>query len=146
MFLLFSSHIFSRICRYCLSMNEVSLNNSVHVLSGLTRFYVNFGLHHRVTFSLAAPTLATSSPCTPCQWLRLKVNHQVNQFWCVARFGDYSQREEESINDFVEKRKHHSIRTMAFHIDDAYTLELPKKLRPQSDFLERAPQAISFCW
>ncbi|KAF1316224.1 Pol protein, partial [Globisporangium splendens] len=91
-----------------LPLAEFALNNSTHVSTGHTPFYVNYGLHPRVPASLVGEVSTLSGGETMAKEPQSDLNAVTElkaNFDSMKPLDDMTSREEQQVDDFVVRRQ-----------------------------------------
>ncbi|KAF1325111.1 Pol protein, partial [Globisporangium splendens] len=95
-----------------LPLAEFALNNSTHVSTGHSPFYVNYGIHPRVPASIMGEVSTLSGGGTPAHGNKLKSSYDLNaaselkaNFDSMKPLDDLTSREEQQVDDFVVRRQ-----------------------------------------
>ncbi|KAF1336548.1 reverse transcriptase, partial [Globisporangium splendens] len=95
-----------------LPLAEFALNNSTHVSTGHSPFYVNYGIHPRVPASIMGEVSTLSGGGTPAHGNKPKSSYDLNaaselkaNFDSMKPLDDLTSREEQQVDDFVVRRQ-----------------------------------------
>ncbi|KAF1313283.1 Pol protein, partial [Globisporangium splendens] len=95
-----------------LPLAEFALNNSTHVSTGHSPFYVNYGVHPRVPASIMGEVSTLSGGGTPAHGNKLKSSYDLNaaselkaNFDSMKPLDGLTSREEQQVDDFVVRRQ-----------------------------------------
>ncbi|KAF1328883.1 Pol protein, partial [Globisporangium splendens] len=95
-----------------LPLAEFALNNSTHVSTGHSPFYVNYGIHPRVPASIMGEVSTLSGGGTPAHGNKPKSFYDLNaasvlkaNFDSMKPLDDLTSREEQQVDDFVVRRQ-----------------------------------------
>ncbi|KAF1327323.1 reverse transcriptase, partial [Globisporangium splendens] len=91
-----------------LPLAEFALNNSTHVSTGHTPFYVNYGLHPRVPASLVGEVSTLSGGETMAKEPQSDLNAVTElkaNFDSMKPLDDMTSREEQQVDDFIVRRQ-----------------------------------------
>ncbi|KAF1314301.1 Pol protein, partial [Globisporangium splendens] len=95
-----------------LPLAEFALNNSTHVSTGHSPFYVNYGIHPRVPASVMGEVSTLSGGGTPAHGNKPKSSYDLNaaselkaNFDSMKPLDDLTSREEQQVDDFVVRRQ-----------------------------------------
>ncbi|KAF1328373.1 reverse transcriptase, partial [Globisporangium splendens] len=95
-------------CSEFLPLAEFALNNSTHVSTGHTPFYVNYGIHPRVPASIMGEVSTLSGGGTPAHGNKPKSSYDLNaasvlkaNFDSMKPLDDLTSREEQQVDDFI---------------------------------------------
>ncbi|KAF1331227.1 reverse transcriptase, partial [Globisporangium splendens] len=95
-----------------LPLAEFALNNSTHVSTGHSPFYVNYGIHPRVPASTMGEVSTLSGGGTPAHGNKPKSSYDLNaaselkaNFDSMKPLDDLTSREEQQVDDFVVRRQ-----------------------------------------
>ncbi|KAF1315245.1 reverse transcriptase, partial [Globisporangium splendens] len=95
-----------------LPLAEFALNNSTHVSTGHSPFYVNYGIHPRVPASIMGEVSTLSGGGTPAHGSKPKSSYDLNaateskaNFDSMKPLDDLTSREEQQVDDFVVRRQ-----------------------------------------
>ncbi|KAF1318124.1 Pol protein, partial [Globisporangium splendens] len=95
-----------------LPLAEFVLNNSTHVSTGHSPFYVNYGIHPRVPASIMGEVSTLSGGGTPAHGNKPKSSYDLNaaselkaNFDSMKPLDDLTSREEQQVDDFVVRRQ-----------------------------------------
>ncbi|KAF1328975.1 reverse transcriptase, partial [Globisporangium splendens] len=91
-----------------LPLAEFALNNSTHVSTGHTPFYVNYGLHPRVPASLVGEVTTLSGGGTMAKEPQSDLNAVTElkaNFDSMKPLDDMTSREEQQVDDFIVRRQ-----------------------------------------
>ncbi|KAF1313538.1 reverse transcriptase, partial [Globisporangium splendens] len=91
-----------------LPLAEFALNNSTHVSTGHTPFYVNYGLHPRVPASLVGEVSTLSGGETMAKEPQSDLNAVAElkaNFDSMKPLDDMTSREEQQVDDFIVRRQ-----------------------------------------
>ncbi|KAF1317464.1 reverse transcriptase, partial [Globisporangium splendens] len=95
-----------------LPLAEFALNNSTHVSTGHSPFYVNYGIHPRVPASIMGEVSTLSGGGTPAHGNKPKSSYDLNaaselkaNFDSMEPLDDLTRREEQQVDDFVVRRQ-----------------------------------------
>ncbi|KAF1322122.1 reverse transcriptase, partial [Globisporangium splendens] len=91
-----------------LPLAEFALNNSTHVSTGHSPFYVNYGIHPRVPASVMGEVSTLSGGGTPAHGNKPKSSYDLNaasvlkaNFDSMKPLDDLTSREEQQVDDFI---------------------------------------------
>ncbi|KAF1334272.1 hypothetical protein FI667_g1893, partial [Globisporangium splendens] len=95
-----------------LPLAEFALNNSTHVSTGHSPFYVNYGIHPRVPASIMGEVSTLSGGGTPAHGNKPKSSYDLNaaselkaNFDSMKPLDDLTSREEQQVDDFIVRRQ-----------------------------------------
>ncbi|KAF1333204.1 Pol protein, partial [Globisporangium splendens] len=95
-----------------LPLAEFALNNSTHVSTGHSPFYVNYGIHPRVPASIMGEVSTLSGGGTPAHGNKPKSPYDLNaaselkaNFDSMKPLDDLTSREEQQVDDFIVRRQ-----------------------------------------
>ncbi|KAF1315778.1 reverse transcriptase, partial [Globisporangium splendens] len=95
-----------------LPLAEFALNNSTHVSTGHSPFYVNYGIHPRVPASIMGEVSTLSGGGTPAHGNKPKSSYDLNaaselkaNFDSMKPLDDMTSREEQQVDDFIVRRQ-----------------------------------------
>ncbi|KAF1326170.1 reverse transcriptase, partial [Globisporangium splendens] len=95
-----------------LPLAEFALNNSTHVSTGHSPFYVNYGIHPRVPASIMGEVSTLSGGGTPAHGNKPKSSYDLNaaselkaNFDSMKPLDGLTSREEQQVDDFVVRRQ-----------------------------------------
>ncbi|KAF1336389.1 Pol protein, partial [Globisporangium splendens] len=95
-----------------LPLAEFALNNSTHVSTGHSPFYVNYGIHPRVPASINGEVSTLSGGGTPAHGNKPKSSYDLNaaselkaNFDSMKPLDDLTSREEQQVDDFIVRRQ-----------------------------------------
>ncbi|KAF1324825.1 reverse transcriptase, partial [Globisporangium splendens] len=95
-----------------LPLAEFVLNNSTHVSTGHSPFYVNYGIHPRVPASIMGEVSTLSEGGAPAHGNKPKSSYDLNaaselkaNFDSMKPLDDLTSREEQQVDDFVVRRQ-----------------------------------------
>ncbi|KAF1331237.1 reverse transcriptase, partial [Globisporangium splendens] len=95
-----------------LPLAEFALNNSTHVSTGHSPFYVNYGIHPRVPASIMGEVSTLSGGGTPAHGNKPKSSYDLNaaselkaNFDSMKPLDDLTSREGQQVDDFVVRRQ-----------------------------------------
>ncbi|KAF1327712.1 reverse transcriptase, partial [Globisporangium splendens] len=95
-----------------LPLAEFALNNSTHVSTGHSPFYVNYGIHPRVPASTMGEVSTLSGGGTPAHGNKPKSSYDLNaaselkaNFDSMKPLDDLTSREEQQVDDFIVRRQ-----------------------------------------
>ncbi|KAF1329375.1 reverse transcriptase, partial [Globisporangium splendens] len=95
-----------------LPLAEFALNNSAHVSTGHSPFYVNYGIHPRVPASVMGEVSTLSGGGTPAHGNKPKSSYDLNaaselkaNFDSMKPLDDLTSREEQQVDDFIVRRQ-----------------------------------------
>ncbi|KAF1326562.1 reverse transcriptase, partial [Globisporangium splendens] len=95
-----------------LPLAEFALNNSTHVSTGHSPFYVNYGIHPRVPASIMGEVSTLSGGGTPAHGNKPKSSYELNaaselkaNFDSMKPLDDLTSREGQQVDDFVVRRQ-----------------------------------------
>ncbi|KAF1329540.1 reverse transcriptase, partial [Globisporangium splendens] len=95
-----------------LPLAEFALNNSTHVSTGHSPFYVNYGIHPRVPASVMGEVSTLSGGGTPAHGNKPKSSYDLNaaselkaNFDSMKPLDGLTSREEQQVDDFVVRRQ-----------------------------------------
>ncbi|KAF1314408.1 reverse transcriptase, partial [Globisporangium splendens] len=95
-----------------LPLVEFALNNSTHVSTGHSPFYVNYGIHPRVPASTMGEVSTLSGGGTPAHGNKPKSSYDLNaaselkaNFDSMKPLDDLTSREEQQVDDFIVRRQ-----------------------------------------
>ncbi|KAF1316229.1 reverse transcriptase, partial [Globisporangium splendens] len=95
-----------------LPLAEFALNNSTHVSTGHSPFYVNYGIHPRVPASIMGEVSTLSGGGTPAHGNKPKSSYNLNaaselkaNFDSMKPLDGLTSREEQQVDDFVVRRQ-----------------------------------------
>ncbi|KAF1324782.1 reverse transcriptase, partial [Globisporangium splendens] len=95
-----------------LPLAEFALNNSTHVSTGHSPFYVNYGIHPRVPASIMGEVSTLSGGGTPAKGNKPQSSYDLNavaelkaNFDSMKPLDDLTSREEQQVDDFVVRRQ-----------------------------------------
>ncbi|KAF1317048.1 reverse transcriptase, partial [Globisporangium splendens] len=95
-----------------LPLAEFALNNSTHVSTGHSPFYVNYGIHPRVPASIMGEVSTLSGGGTTAKGNKPKSSYDLNavaelkaNFDSMKPLNDLTSREEQQVDDFVVRRQ-----------------------------------------
>ncbi|KAF1318886.1 reverse transcriptase, partial [Globisporangium splendens] len=95
-----------------LPLAEFALNNSTHVSTGHSPFYVNYGIHPRVPASIMGEVSTLSGGGTTAKGNKPKSSYDLNavaelkaNFDSMKPLNDITSREEQQVDDFIVRRQ-----------------------------------------
>ncbi|KAF1334458.1 reverse transcriptase, partial [Globisporangium splendens] len=95
-----------------LPLAEFALNNSTHVSTGHSPFYVNYGIHPRVPASIMGEVSTLSGGGTTAKGNKPQSSYDLNavaelkaNFDSMKPLNDLTSREEQQVDDFVVRRQ-----------------------------------------
>ncbi|KAF1336745.1 Pol protein, partial [Globisporangium splendens] len=95
-----------------LPLAEFALNNSTHVSTGHSPFYMNYGIHPRVPASIMGEVSTLSGGGTPAHGNKPKSSYDLNaaselkaNFDSMKPLDDLTSREGQQVDDFVVRRQ-----------------------------------------
>ncbi|KAF1323098.1 Pol protein, partial [Globisporangium splendens] len=95
-----------------LPLAEFALNNSTHVSTGHSPFYVNYGIHPRVPASIMGEVSTLSGGGTPAHGNKPKSSYDLNaaselkaNFDSMKPLDDLTGREGQQVDDFIVRRQ-----------------------------------------
>ncbi|KAF1333232.1 Pol protein, partial [Globisporangium splendens] len=95
-----------------LPLAEFALNNSTHVSTGHSPFYVNYGIHPRVPASIMGEVSTLSGGGTAAKGNKPQSSYDLNavaelkaNFDSMKTLNDITSREEQQVDDFVVRRQ-----------------------------------------
>ncbi|KAF1330455.1 reverse transcriptase, partial [Globisporangium splendens] len=95
-----------------LPLAEFALNNSTHVSTGHSPFYVNYGIRPRVPASIMGEVSTSSGGGTPAHGNKPKSSYDLNaaselkaNFDSMKPLDDLTSREEQQVDDFIVRRQ-----------------------------------------
>ncbi|KAF1324320.1 reverse transcriptase, partial [Globisporangium splendens] len=95
-----------------LPLVEFALNNSTHVSTGHSPFYVNYGIHPRVPASIMGEVSTLSGGGTPAHGNKPKSSYDLNaaselkaNFDSMKPLDDLTSREGQQVDDFIVRRQ-----------------------------------------
>ncbi|KAF1313467.1 reverse transcriptase, partial [Globisporangium splendens] len=95
-----------------LPLAEFALNNSTHVSTGHSPFYVNYGIHPRMPASIMGEVSTLSGGGTPAKGNKPQSSYDLNavaelkaNFDSMKPLNDLTSREEQQVDDFVVRRQ-----------------------------------------
>ncbi|KAF1313427.1 Pol protein, partial [Globisporangium splendens] len=95
-----------------LPLAEFALNNSTHVSTGHSPFYVNYGIHPRVPASIMGEVSTLSGGGTTAKGNKPQSSYDLNavaelkaNFDSMKTLNDITSREEQQVDDFVVRRQ-----------------------------------------
>ncbi|KAF1334018.1 reverse transcriptase, partial [Globisporangium splendens] len=95
-----------------LPLAEFALNNSTHVSTGHSPFYVNYGIHPRMPASIMGEVSTLSGGGTPAHGNKPKSSYDLNaaselkaNFDSMKPLDDLTSREEQQVDDFIVRRQ-----------------------------------------
>ncbi|KAF1322519.1 reverse transcriptase, partial [Globisporangium splendens] len=95
-----------------LPLAEFALNNSTHVSTGHSPFYVNYGIHPRVPASIMGEVSTLSGGGTTAKGNKPQSSYDLNavaelkaNFDSMKPLNDITSREEQQVDDFVVRRQ-----------------------------------------